>query len=86
MVPRCRRFYRICEWYNQGLPALRKTLRIALGVLLVILGLIGGLIPFVQGWIFGIPGLLILSEYFPPVRRLVDWAKAKLRRRDPPTQ
>jgi len=57
--------------------ALRKTLRISLGVFLVILGLIGGLIPVVQGWIFGIPGLLILSEYFPGVKRLVDWAKAK---------
>jgi len=30
---------------------------------------------------FGIPGLLILSEYFPPVKRLVDWAKAKAKRR-----
>jgi hypothetical protein len=47
----------------------------------VILGLIGGLIPILQGWMFGIPGLLILSEYFPPVKRLVDWAKAKAKRR-----
>jgi hypothetical protein len=47
----------------------------------VILGLIGGLIPIFQGWMFGIPGLLILSEYFPPVKRLVDWAKAKAKRR-----
>jgi hypothetical protein len=63
---------------------LRKTLRISLGIFLVVLGLIGGLIPVVQGWIFGIPGLLILSEYFPGVRRLVDWAKAKAgwKRRD----
>jgi len=59
---------------------LRKTFRIALGVALVILGLIGGLIPFVQGWMLGIPGLLILSEYFPPVKRLVKWAKSKVRR------
>jgi hypothetical protein len=29
------------------------------------------------GWIFLIPGLLILADFFPPVRRLVDWAKAK---------
>jgi len=26
---------------------------------------------------FMIPGLLILSEYFPPVKRLVEWAKKK---------
>jgi hypothetical protein len=62
------------------LPALRKTFRITLGVTLVVLGLIGGLIPVVQGWMFGIPGLLILSEYFPPVKRLVEWAKAKASR------
>ena len=25
----------------------------------------------------GIPGLIILSNYFPPAKRLLDWAKAK---------
>jgi hypothetical protein len=48
-----------------------------MGVTLVVIGLIGGLVPVFQGWMFGIPGLLILSEYFPGVRRLVGWAKAK---------
>ena len=53
----------------------------------MILGLIGGLIPVLQGWIFGIPGLIILSEYFPPVKRLLDWAKAKVKwRSGGPTQ
>ncbi|HSW50484.1 MAG TPA: hypothetical protein VLH09_09930 [Bryobacteraceae bacterium] len=56
---------------------MRKGFRIALGVGLVILGLIGGLLPVMQGWMFMIPGLLILSEYFPGVKRLVDWAKTK---------
>jgi hypothetical protein len=37
------------------------------------------MLPIVQGWMFMIPGLLILSEYFPPLRRLVDWAKNKAR-------
>jgi hypothetical protein len=59
---------------------LRKTLRISLGVTLVILGIIGGLLPVVQGWMFGIPGLLILSEYFPGIKKWVDWAKAKAKR------
>jgi len=35
------------------------------------------------GWIFLIPGLLILAEHFHWVRRLVDWAKAKAERIDP---
>ena len=42
--------------------------------------MVGGLLPIVQGWMFMIPGLLILAEYFPGVRRLVDWAKAKAAR------
>lgn len=29
------------------------------------------------GWVFVIPGLMILADYFPPVKRLLDWAKAK---------
>ena len=52
-------------------------LKISLGLSLVIIGLIGGLIPIFQGWIFGIPGLILLAEYFPPAKRLLDWAKVK---------
>ena len=43
----------------------------------MIIGLIGGLIPIFQGWVFGIPGLVILADYFPPVKRILDWAKSK---------
>ena len=56
---------------------MRHTFRITLGFLLVIVGLIGGLIPIFQGWVFGIPGLIILADYFPPVKRILDWAKSK---------
>ena len=56
---------------------MRHTLRITLGFLLVIIGLIGGLIPIFQGWVFGIPGLIILADYFPPVKRELDWATSK---------
>ena len=56
---------------------MRHTLRITLGFLLVIIGLIGGLIPIFQGWVFGIPGLVILADYFPPVKKILDWAKSK---------
>ena len=53
----------------------RHTFKILLGVVLVIIGLIGGLVPIFQGWIFGIPGLIILANYFTPIKRLLDWAK-----------
>ena len=56
---------------------MKHTLRIALGIILVIIGLIGGLIPIFQGWLFGIPGLIILADYFPPIKRLLNWAKKK---------
>ena len=57
---------------------IRHTFKITLGIVLVIIGLIGGLIPIFQGWIFGIPGLILLAEYFPPAKRLLDWAKVKV--------
>ena len=55
-----------------------KTLfRIGLGIVLILIGLIGGLIPIFQGWMFGIPGLIILADYFPPFKLILLWAKKK---------
>jgi len=56
---------------------IKHAFKISLGILLVIIGFIGGLIPIFQGWMFGIPGLIILSNYFPPAKRLLEWAKSK---------
>ena len=56
---------------------IKQTVRITIGIILVIIGLIGGLIPIFQGWMFGIPGLIILADYFHPVNRLLVWAKKK---------
>jgi uncharacterized membrane protein YbaN (DUF454 family) len=56
---------------------LTKILRILSGFGLVILGIIGLILPIMPGWIFLIPGLVILAEYFHPLRRLLNWAKAK---------
>ena len=58
---------------------LRHTLRIALGFGLVILGIVGLILPIMPGWIFLIPGLLILADYFPPIRRVVDFARRKFK-------
>tara|TARA_B100000929_G_scaffold218879_1_gene175503 strand:+ start:74 stop:265 length:192 start_codon:yes stop_codon:yes gene_type:complete len=52
-------------------------IKISMGILLVILGLLGGLIPIFQGWMLGIPGLIILAKYFPPLKKLLIWAKKK---------
>ena len=56
---------------------MKHTFRITLGIILVIIGMIGGLIPIFQGWLFGIPGLIILADYFPPVKRLLNKEKKK---------
>ena len=56
---------------------IRDTFKISLGIVLVIIGLIGGLIPIFQGWIFGIPGLIILANYFPPIKYFLHWARDK---------
>jgi uncharacterized protein YqgC (DUF456 family) len=44
---------------------------------LVVIGLLGLALPIMPGWIFLIPGLIILADYFEWARRLVDWAKEK---------
>ncbi|MBT5956647.1 MAG: hypothetical protein HOG97_07800 [Candidatus Marinimicrobia bacterium] len=47
---------------------IRHTFKISLGIILGIIGLIGELIPIFQGRMFGIPGLIVLSNYFPPAK------------------
>ena len=56
---------------------IKTCFKICIGIILILIGLIGGLIPIFQGWMFGIPGLIILANYFPPIKRLLYWAKEK---------
>ena len=60
-----------------------KIFRVVLGVILLVVGLIGGLIPIFQGWIFGIPGLMLLGSVFPSIKRMtkkiVSKAKKKIK-------
>jgi uncharacterized membrane protein YbaN (DUF454 family) len=58
---------------------LRKTIRLATGGGLVVVGIVGLILPIMPGWVFLIPGLVILSEFFPPLKRVLDWAKHKAR-------
>jgi uncharacterized membrane protein YbaN (DUF454 family) len=52
--------------------------RIIGGILLVLIGIVGLILPIMPGWVFIIPGLMLLADYFPPIRRLLDWAREKL--------
>jgi uncharacterized membrane protein YbaN (DUF454 family) len=56
---------------------LKKVLRIAAGVGLVLIGIVGLILPVMPGWVFIIPGLVILADHSPRIRRLLEWAKAK---------
>jgi uncharacterized protein YqgC (DUF456 family) len=48
------------------------------GIGLVLIGLVGLVMPIMPGWVFIIPGLVLLADYFPPIRRLLEWARQKL--------
>jgi uncharacterized membrane protein YbaN (DUF454 family) len=51
--------------------------RLIWGFLLVAIGIVGLILPVMPGWVFLIPGLVILSDRFPRIRSLLEWAKAK---------
>ena len=58
---------------------IKDVIKISMGVILVLIGLIGGLIPIFQGWIFGFPGLIILSQYFPPIKKILNKIKKRIK-------
>ena len=63
---------------------MKKFLRNLMGLGLVILGIIGLILPIMPGWIFLIPGLMILAESFPWLDRFLNkwiaWGKEKMAR------
>ena len=52
---------------------MKKYFEIGLRLILIIIGLIGGLIPIFQGWMFGIPGLIIMFKYSSYAKRVLIW-------------
>ncbi len=56
-----------------------RFLLLCVGWLCLVIGFIGGLFPIIQGWPFGIAGLLILSREYEWAHNLVE----RLRRRFP---
>ena len=58
--------------------ALKRVLRIVGGMLLLIGGLIGWILPVIPGWPLVIPGLMLLSHEFHWARRLLAWLKSKM--------
>ncbi|GAB4341934.1 MAG: hypothetical protein Kow0099_19110 [Candidatus Abyssubacteria bacterium] len=54
-----------------------RVLRISAGTVLVFLGLLGFLLPILQGWLFLTLGLLLLSKDVPFLQRA--WKRLKVR-------
>ena len=62
------------------MPAGMLFVRIALGVFLLILGVIGGFIPILQGWIFILLGLLVLFPKAKFTEKVLHKAEPKVPR------
>ncbi len=51
-------------------------MRIVVGIILVVLGVLGLILPIVPGWVFLIPGLIILSTKFTWAKKLLERLRA----------
>ena len=56
---------------------LQRFLFLSAGWLCLLIGLIGGLVPILQGWPFGIAGLLILSREYEWAHNLLHKLRAR---------
>lgn len=55
-----------------------RAARIVGGILLILIGLVGWVLPIVPGWLFMIAGLALLSRHFHWARRLRAFARARV--------
>lgn len=60
----------------------RKYVRIPVGIGLLILGVIGGFLPIIQGWIFIVLGLMVLfgEDFTNWLEELIERVKKKFKR------
>ena len=61
-------------------PRLRKTIDWVVGLTLIVIGVVGGLIPIFQGWVFVIAGLAVLSSHSPLAKRWYDRLKGSVKK------
>lgn len=59
---------------------LQRVLVLSAGWLCLLIGAIGGLIPILQGWPFGIAGLLILSREYEWAHNLLERLRTRFPR------
>jgi uncharacterized protein YqgC (DUF456 family) len=61
-----------------------RVARLSLGVLLLVVGVVGGFVPVLQGWLFIVAGLTVMAPESQTARAVLDWAKSKIRRANAP--
>ncbi len=57
-----------------------RLLIVGAGWLCILLGIIGGLLPVLQGWMFTVAGLLILSREYEWAHNMVAWMRRRFPR------
>jgi uncharacterized membrane protein YbaN (DUF454 family) len=55
----------------------KRWIRISTGLGLLVIGLAGWALPFLPGWLFVIPGLILLSKDFLWASRVLSWLRSK---------
>ncbi len=55
----------------------RRALRLVLGLILLVIGLVGLLMPILPGWLLIFVGLAVLGVKLPFLERIKDWARRK---------
>jgi uncharacterized membrane protein YbaN (DUF454 family) len=63
---------------EEGNPALKRIIRISLGVTFIFLGIPSLILPVLPGWVFLALGLLLLSVDLPFFERLVKWLEKRV--------
>jgi uncharacterized membrane protein YbaN (DUF454 family) len=59
---------------------IRRSVTIVFGVVFLLLGVIGGFLPVVQGWIFVLIGLTLLAKEIPWVHHHLERLKSRFPR------
>jgi benzodiazapine receptor len=57
-----------------------RTLRLTLGIISLLLGIVGSFLPILQGWLFFLIGIFLLSRDIPLFGRIAKWLKKRFPR------
>lgn len=61
-------------------PRVRKIVDWIVGISLLVLGVIGAVLPILQGWVFILAGLAVLSSHSRWAKMAMDWLKESARK------